>query len=237
MDGKRVLWVNAGFASEAGRLSGAWRTACLQPTEALNELKNKEFHAVVLEFPMPDWTPEELLLEVQRLAPETPILLRDPEAKVSDAVRLARLGAYQMLDCDQDPTALIRQAIEERSPCSLMRLVSPAGLEEWESLLVGSSHEMRRVSHIIRMVGRRRSTVLILGETGTGKELAARALHRLEGIPWWRVARSDGTLAPLVAFEQAQLLRAEGWRGPASSHRKPYRKIQRRRGRGARTSE
>jgi DNA-binding NtrC family response regulator len=177
MDGKRVLWVNAGFASEAGRLSGAWRTACLQPTEALNELKNKEFHAVVLEFPMPDWTPEELLLEVQRLAPETPILLRDPEAKVSDAVRLARLGAYQMLDCDQDPTALIRQAIEERSPCSLMRLVSPAGLEEWESLLVGSSHEMRRVSHIIRMVGRRRSTVLILGETGTGKELAARALH------------------------------------------------------------
>src|ERR1700730_7729359 len=66
MDGKRVLWVNAGFASEAGRLSGAWRTACLQPTEALNELKNKEFHAVVLEFPMPDWTPEELLLEVQR---------------------------------------------------------------------------------------------------------------------------------------------------------------------------
>ncbi|HXN83113.1 MAG TPA: MGMT family protein [Myxococcales bacterium] len=88
-----------------------------------------------------------------------------------------------------------------------------------------------------------RGTTLGYGEVAlrAGKpraaRLAARALHRLEGIPWWRVARSDGTLAPLVAFEQAQLLRAEGWRGPASSHRKPYRKIQRRRGRGARTSE
>jgi DNA-binding NtrC family response regulator len=177
MDAKRVLWVNAGCASQAGRLPVAWRTACLKPTEALNELKDKEFHAVVLEFPMPHWTPGELLLEVQRLAPQTPVLMRDPQAKVSDAVRLARLGVYQMLDCDQDPTDLVRQAIEERSPSSLMRPASPAAPEDWESLLVGSSHEMRRVFHIIRMVGRRRSTVLILGETGTGKELAARALH------------------------------------------------------------
>jgi transcriptional regulator with GAF, ATPase, and Fis domain len=36
---------------------------------------------------------------------------------------------------------------------------------------------MRQISHIIRLVGARRATVLITGETGTGKELAARALH------------------------------------------------------------
>src|ERR1700730_7042472 len=88
MDAKRVLWVNAGFASEAGRLPVSWQTAYLEPAEALKELKNNEFQAVVLEFPMPHWTPGELLLEVQRLAPGTPVLLRDPEATVSDAVRL-----------------------------------------------------------------------------------------------------------------------------------------------------
>jgi len=48
---------------------------------------------------------------------------------------------------------------------------------DWERLLVGASAEMRRVCHIIRMVAGRRSTVLITGETGTGKEMAARALH------------------------------------------------------------
>jgi transcriptional regulator with GAF, ATPase, and Fis domain len=48
---------------------------------------------------------------------------------------------------------------------------------EWDRLLIGESAEMRRVSHIIHMVGARRATVLITGETGTGKELAARSLH------------------------------------------------------------
>ena len=48
---------------------------------------------------------------------------------------------------------------------------------EWESLLIGQSCEIRQVCHLIRMVGARRVTVLISGETGTGKEVAARALH------------------------------------------------------------
>src|SRR3954447_8628178 len=48
---------------------------------------------------------------------------------------------------------------------------------DWERLLVGESGEMRQVAHIIRMVGPRRATVLITGETGSGKEVAARALH------------------------------------------------------------
>ena len=49
--------------------------------------------------------------------------------------------------------------------------------EGWERLLVGESLEMRQVCQVIRMVAGRRSTVLITGETGTGKEMAARALH------------------------------------------------------------
>ena len=49
--------------------------------------------------------------------------------------------------------------------------------EEWRRLLIGESPEMRRVTEIIRLVAGRRATVLITGETGTGKELCARALH------------------------------------------------------------
>lgn len=49
--------------------------------------------------------------------------------------------------------------------------------EEWTRLLIGDCPEMRRVCQIIRMVASRRASVLITGETGSGKEMAARALH------------------------------------------------------------
>jgi len=73
-----------------------------------------------------------------------------------------------------------------------------------------------RVRRIVR--GIPRGTTLSYGEVAlrAGKPRAARAvvaaLHRLSDIPWWRVARHDGTLAPQVAHQQAILLRQEGWK-------------------------
>jgi transcriptional regulator with GAF, ATPase, and Fis domain len=55
--------------------------------------------------------------------------------------------------------------------------VAPVPGPDWGDLLVGQSAALRQVVHIIEMVGCRRATVLITGETGTGKELAATALH------------------------------------------------------------
>ena len=43
-------------------------------------------------------------------------------------------------------------------------------------------------------------------------------------IPWWRVARKDGTFAPQVAFDQEQLLRQEGWKPPKPKKRKSKRR-------------
>src|SRR4051794_20028866 len=62
-----------------------------------------------------------------------------------------------------------------------MMLVAPAGrIQEqntWRKFMVGSSSAMEHVFRIISLVGPRRCTVLISGETGTGKEMAARAIH------------------------------------------------------------
>jgi DNA-binding NtrC family response regulator len=77
------------------------------------------------------------------------------------------------------PTQLETQGFSKLAQVAVLpaNLDRTRGLEEWERLLIGESREMRQVSHIIRMVGGRRSTVLITGESGTGKELAARAVH------------------------------------------------------------
>jgi len=75
---------------------------------------------------------------------------------------------------------------------------------------------LRAVRRVVRSI--RRGTTLSYGEVAlrVGKPGGARAvvaaLNHLDDVPWWRVARHDGTLAPLVAREQARLLRAEGWK-------------------------
>jgi DNA-binding NtrC family response regulator len=96
------------------------------------------------------------------------------------------LGAWQFLT-EGAPWAAIAEAIREQSCRELAALSENVARPDWRRLLIGESSEMRQVSHIIEMVGARRATVLITGETGTGKELAARALHlagpRRKG-PW-----------------------------------------------------
>jgi methylated-DNA-protein-cysteine methyltransferase related protein len=84
----------------------------------------------------------------------------------------------------------------------------------------------RAVRRIVRAIPRGR--VLSYGEVALragrpgGARAVVRALHQLDDVPWWRVVRKGGTLAPLVAREQAQLLAAEGWRarpGKSARHR------------------
>jgi DNA-binding NtrC family response regulator len=180
MEAPKLLWIATDpprSGEEYFALSTAYGTEWLLPEAAFEILRRKDFGAIVLSFPASGWTPGELFEAVQRLAPSIPVLIRDPHASVFDAVRLARLGVYQFLASGEEVAAQIDQAIEERRTHDLARLAEQVGREDWERLLIGNSREMRQVGHMIRLVGARRSTVLITGETGTGKELAARALH------------------------------------------------------------
>jgi DNA-binding NtrC family response regulator len=118
------------------------------------------------------------------------VLIRDGVANVAEAVRLAHLGIYQFLPAGEEGFALLDQAVEERRRGSLARLVAQVGTEEWERMLVGTSREMRQLHHIIRLVAGRRASVLVTGETGTGKELCARALHMAGG-------RKSGPMVPV----------------------------------------
>src|SRR5579863_10554028 len=114
MDGNRILWIcdaAPGVAAWLPRRTD-WRVECQPAAAALNALPH-DCAAIILDFPMRGWTPSELLGEVKGAAPEVPVLIRDPDATLSDAARLARLGAWQFLTHDEDPTAPIEQAIRE----------------------------------------------------------------------------------------------------------------------------
>jgi DNA-binding NtrC family response regulator len=144
---------------------------------AIERLRTSSLDAVVIEDPclgsVHDVTAEELLEELVQVNRNIPIVICDEAASVADVVRYIRLGAHDVISAGSDAEAIIEAAVEFRRS----QRAADASNEPWRKHLVGSSRAMMRTVEIIRLVGSRRSTVLITGETGTGKEMVARAIH------------------------------------------------------------
>jgi len=136
--------------------------------------------AILASFPLPGWSVSDVLEEFRRVSPHTPLVIHMPEGSAGDGFLAARLGAAAFLSGPLERGRLcecLEAVLEERRTMELARLAQGAETEAWRSLLVGRSRAMQNVLDVIRLVGGRRCTVLITGETGTGKEMAARALH------------------------------------------------------------
>lgn len=132
----------------------------------------------VITLPCPGYEPEALLDAVGQVHPGLPVAFYRENGTAREAVRLLRLGAAEYFD-DWEDAESWRPRVE--------RAVAP--MESWRKFLVGDSPVMQPVLDTIRILGPRRSTVLIQGETGTGKEMVARALH----------AASTRAMAPMVS--------------------------------------
>ena len=147
--------------------------------------------AVLVRLPCHDWTAEGVLEQIQRIDASVPVILYDAEGTLADAVRLTRLGAFHYMTGDDSEQ--LREVLERAAEHSGSRRLTWAGAAEanepWRKFLIGESQPMRQLARVIRLVSPRRSTVLISGETGTGKEMVARAIHMA----------SDRADMPLVA--------------------------------------
>ena len=139
--------------------------------EAIDRLANVNYDVAIVVPPVADFAMEDLLDRLLSLRRSVPIVICDRRAHMADAVRYMQLGAYDVAGPDDDPVARIQAAADA------CRSRPAEAAEPWREMLVGTSPAIRRTADVIRLVARRRSTVLISGETGTGKEVVARALH------------------------------------------------------------
>ncbi len=147
-------------------------------SETLDRLRSAGAALIFVEFPLPGVEPADLLDAIQEIAPRTPVLVRDPHGTVADAVRLVRLGADHFMSGPLDENELIGHLEMAAEDLRLRTVVAGRGdADPWKRFFIGESRPIRDVEHIIRLAGPKRSTVLIAGETGTGKEVVARALH------------------------------------------------------------
>jgi DNA-binding NtrC family response regulator len=152
---------------------------------AIERLRASTVDAIVIEDPFLDsshdcthacshaGTIDELLEELVQINRNIPIVVCDEAASIADAVRYIRLGAHDVVSAGSDATAIIEAAAEFRRS----QRAAESSNEAWRAHIVGSSRAIMRTIEVIRLVGSRRSTILITGETGTGKEMVARAIH------------------------------------------------------------
>jgi DNA-binding NtrC family response regulator len=136
-----------------------------------------------------------LLSRALKLDPSLPVILVTGHGDITMAVQAMRLGAYDFLEKPFSPdqlTEVVQRALDKRALSleveHLRRRI--AGFESIEAKLIGRSSAMHRLRRLVLDVANSDADVLILGETGTGKELVARCLHDCS-------RRKDGNFAAI----------------------------------------
>ena len=136
---------------------------------------------VVLDLNIPRLNGMEVLRRARAAVPDLPIIILTAAADVRTAVEAMQLGAVDYLTKPFDELDLrlrVRRALERRSLLAEIDVLK-SELTHGRSLagLMGTSRQIQDVIHRVRQVAGSDFTVLIQGETGTGKELVARAIH------------------------------------------------------------
>jgi two-component system, NtrC family, nitrogen regulation response regulator NtrX len=189
--------------SRAFRLSGHEATVCDNAVKALELATAHNFDMILSDVVMPGKDGLSLLEDLKKAGISAPVVMMSGQAHIEMAVRATRSGALDFLE---KPVSSDKLLLTVDNALKLRRLESEnrqlrqrlGGLE-----IVWKGEAMRRVMAQVERVAPTESRVCILGETGTGKELVARAIHE-------RSARSSGPFITLnCAAVPAELIESE----------------------------
>jgi DNA-binding NtrC family response regulator len=157
-------------------------TVCPNGTAALEVMKKSTFDAAILDLRMPDMTGIDVLERLKQVSPDTEAVMMTGYASKETAIEALRLGAFDYITkpCKiSEIEGILLRILEKRKLKNQNRaLEKRAQSAEGPNLLVGDSPAMTAVHRLIATIAPTDAPVLILGETGTGKELAARTIYQ-----------------------------------------------------------
>ena len=149
--------------------------------EAFKELRSVAFQVVFLDLKLHQESGLEVLAEILRLAPQAAVVIITAFASIETAVEAMRLGAFDYLPkpCTPDQVRQLLIKIERTKKLEnrVLELESQINAESPEVDLTTSSPSMQTVIDLAFKAANSDATVLILGESGTGKSVMARAMH------------------------------------------------------------
>ena len=148
---------------------------------ALQMIRRYPYDVIVTDLRMPGSSGEKILEEALSIFPETIVIIMTGFGNIQTAVEAIRCGAYDYLPKPFQLDELVmrvEKGLQERKLKSENNLLRSELHEKYQSSsLVGNSPAMHQIYRMATLVADKTSTVLITGETGTGKELVARAIH------------------------------------------------------------
>ena len=192
------------YAYDLQRVGGFETRIATGGREALKVLANELVDCVILDLEMPGVDGFEVLQTLQQQGATTPVIVYTGTGDYDRCAQAIRLGAYSFIDKAESMERVVQEIENSLERCRLVAEVKSLRRDIGsESPLIGDSQAMRRLHETIERIAPIPSPVLITGESGSGKELVARELHRLARPQGVTSRRSDD--APFVAINCAAL--------------------------------
>ncbi len=179
--------------SEMPRL-GHEVNVCPDGKSAIKTLEKNTFDAAILDLRMPGPDGIAVLEQIKQVSPDTEVIIMTGHASIETAMEAVRLGAFDYITkpCKMAQIETILHKVLEKRELKNKNLALQTRVQaaEGPTIMVGKSPLMSSVQRLIGTIAPTDSTVLILGETGTGKELAARTIYQ-------QSKRADQTFVPV----------------------------------------
>jgi two-component system response regulator AtoC len=185
---ERILIVDddpiiAGSLSEFLHVEGYKTGAVASVNEAIAELEKQPHAVVITDVNMPGGNGFELLRAVRQRFPEVVPIVITGYGTIESAVEAIKMGAYDYLTkpiVDEEIRLVVQRAVAQQALLRENRtLKQQLGLRYSLENIVGSDYRMQRVFELMETVADTRTTILVTGESGTGKSLIARTIHQM----------------------------------------------------------
>jgi len=158
-EGYTCLWVGNGY-------------------DAIQAVQQDSYHIVLMDLLLPSINGLETMYQMQKIDPSIIVIMMSGIGTIQDAIKATRMGAYDWIEKPLESERVlitIRNALEKSQLIQEKELLLADAKERYK--MVGASPAMKKIFNLIDKVSPQNVTVMITGESGTGKDLIAHAIH------------------------------------------------------------